>query len=159
MYLMRHPLPRPDRGAVLTRGSLVIGVGNTDRGDDAAGVLVARALDGARVVELRDCSSLLDAWEPVDEVIVVDSMRSGRKPGAIVRFDGLVDRLPARNFPSTHSFGLAESLELGRALGRLPRRLTIYGIEGTEFGVGTDPSPAVVAAVEQLAVDLNGECG
>lgn len=61
-------------------------------------------------------------------------------------------RLPAPfAAPSTHALGLAEAVELGRALGRLPPTLTVFGIEGTTFTAGATPTPAVLAAVPRVA--------
>lgn len=135
--------------------SLILGVGNPDRGDDGAGIHAARLLRGQqRVKEVRDCSTLLDLWEDETDVTVIDAMYSGAEPGTISRYDGMRDPLPLRGFSSTHSFGLAESVELGRVLGRLPRRLTIYGIEGSSFGHGEALSPRVQEAVETLAAKL-----
>jgi hypothetical protein len=46
---------------------------------------------------------------------------------------------------------VAEAVELGRALGRLPPSLRIYGIEAGQFELGSPPSREVLAAVEELA--------
>jgi hydrogenase maturation protease len=44
--------------------------------------------------------------------------------------------------------------ELARALGRLPAHLLVYGIEGGRFDAGDELSPPVVAAVEQVRLEL-----
>ena len=135
--------------------SLVLGVGNTDRGDDGAGIQVVRRLRGkGRALEVRDCSNLVTLWADEQDVTVVDATISGARPGTITRFDGLTDELPSGAFRSTHSFGLAESVELGKALGRLPRRLTIYGIEAGSLTHGEPLSSQVRSAVEKLAAAL-----
>ena len=138
---------------------LVIGIGNLDRGDDAAGVLVARRVHGGRVIEWADCSVLMDLWDSTDDVIVVDAMSSGFKPGTIRRFDALTERLPAHTFSSSHNFGVGETLELARSLGRLPKRLTVYSIEAGHFMVGAHPCEEVTAAVDQVAREINEELG
>src|SRR3970040_627455 len=93
MYLLCHPLPRPDRGAGVRR--IVIGVGNPTRGDDAAGLEVARP---ARRVEAHQEANgsyeLMDVWEGADEVIVVDAARSGAPPGTVHRFETDHEPLP-----------------------------------------------------------------
>jgi len=131
-------------------GRLVIGVGNPDRGDDGAGAMVARALEGDRSRELRDCTDLIDAWEGEDDVVVVDAVRSGGAPGTVLRFDALSDVLPARANSSSHSFGVAETVELARALGRLPGRLTVYGIEASDFERGGTMTAPVAEAVARV---------
>jgi hydrogenase maturation protease len=60
---------------------------------------------------------------------------------------------------STHAFGVGEAIELARALGRLPRRVLVYGVEGREFAAGEGLSPAVAAAVEPLVAELLEEVG
>jgi hydrogenase maturation protease len=57
--------------------------------------------------------------------------------------------LPAQMFRySTHAIGIAEAIELGRALHKLPRQLIVYGIEGRNFDAGMQLPPAVESAVE-----------
>ena len=115
--------------------TLLVGVGNPWRGDDAAGLEVARrvrALGGP--VEVReiegDASSLVDAWAGSDRVAVVDAARSGAAPGTVHVFRADLAPIPATLCSSTHAFGVADAIELSRALGRLPRRLDVYAVEG-----------------------------
>ena len=136
---------------------LVIGFGNPCRRDDAAGPLVARRLGemGIPDVEVRemhgDASRLPSVWEGYDPVYLVDAVVSGGAAGALLRLDAVEEPLPpGRRSPSSHAFGVAEAVELARALGRLPGTLVVYGIEGADFGAGERPSPPVVAAVEAV---------
>lgn len=134
---------------------LVIGIGNIDRGDDAAGILVARALERTRAKEVFDCVALLELWERESDVVVVDAMRSGKVPGTVLRFDATASEVPVRTSSSTHSFGLAETIELGRALGRLPSRLVVLGIEADGFGPGNTVSAAVKQAISDVATAID----
>jgi hydrogenase maturation protease len=144
--------------------TLVIGIGNADRGDDAAGLAVARRVRAATaprdvtVAELAgDQLGLLDAWDGVKDVYVVDAVCSGGAPGTVYRFDG-AHPLDARfRHRGTHTLSLADVIELARALGRLPARLTGYGIEGAAFELGTGLSPEVAAAVEVVTGRLLAE--
>jgi hydrogenase maturation protease len=143
--------------------TLVVGIGNEWRRDDAAGLVVARRLragapSGLRVLEREgEPTALIDLWSDTAEAIVVDAVSSGAPPGTIHRLDAAGGPLPAELFTgSTHALGLAEAVELARSLGRLPRRLHVYGIEGESFTVGTRLSPAVERAVEGLAAELEG---
>lgn len=140
---------------------LVIGVGNSFRGDDGVGpaviaLLRAEELPRARLLECDgDCSSLLDAWEGAAAVVLIDAVSSGAPPGTIYRFDALAQALPPGvSFQSTHAFGVAEALALGRALGQLPASLLLYAIEGENFTTGADLSPAVEFAVREVAQQL-----
>jgi len=55
---------------------------------------------------------------------------------------------------STHAFGVADAIELARALDRLPPHLDVYAVEGVEFGLGTPLTPAVQRAIDGLAARL-----
>jgi hydrogenase maturation protease len=52
---------------------------------------------------------------------------------------------------SSHALGVAETVELARSLGRLPRCLLAYFVEGEQFETGTPLSPVIAAAVEDVA--------
>jgi hydrogenase maturation protease len=136
----------------------IIGLGNPRRGDDVAGVAVARLLrerrpEHAEIIECEnDPVTLLDLWAEDDRVVVVDAVSTGNEPGTIHRFDALADPLPASLFPlSSHALGLVETIELGRALGRLPRSLVVYAVEGADFSTGQGLSPAIQSALSEVA--------
>jgi hydrogenase maturation protease len=146
---------------------LFVGIGNPLRGDDAAGLLAARALCalGPEGVEVRELEGepvdLIEAWEAAGAVVVADAVASGGEPGEVHRVDAGAGPLPAALAgPSTHALGLAEAVELARALERLPPRLVVYGIEAAGFEVGAEPAAAVRAAAERVAAaaleDLRG---
>ena len=134
---------------------LVIGFGNPECGDDAAGPLVARLLAGriaARVLERHgDALALLDAWEGAEVLVLVDAAAPRGNPGRIHRLDLDAD-LP-REFAvgSVHSFGLPEAVALSRRLGTLPPRVVVYAIEGACFELGGPVSAAVSAAMRSVA--------
>ena len=58
---------------------------------------------------------------------------------------------------SSHGLGLAEAVELARSLDRLPPSLVIFGIEGTDFGLGTRLSYPVECAVREAALLISEE--
>jgi hydrogenase maturation protease len=133
---------------------LVIGVGNSLRGDDAAGLAAARRLGG--IEHEGDPLGLVDLWRGADIAVVIDAVRSGAKPGTVHGFDVGQAPLPARlrGSTSTHAVGLDEAIELARALGRLPRRLVVYGIEGERFDAGAALTPPVSAAVDAVVTGI-----
>ena len=137
--------------------TVVIGVGNRLRGDDGAGVAVAQRLrdrvpPGVEVVSCdEEPSRLMDAWEGADSAVLVDTVSSGAPAGTLHRFEAGDEAIPARTFrSSTHAIGIAETIELARALGRLPRRVRVYGIEAGGFTTGAELTSAVEAAVASL---------
>ena len=148
----------------MTARLLAIGLGTADRGDDAvglhvAGLVEAAAPDGVTVIALAgDPLALLDRWDAADRVVLVDAAAPATRPGRIHRLDPLATKLPpelAR--ASTHAFGLAATLDLARALGRLPARLIIFAIEAESVALGAPLSRPVAAAARRLVPRVVGE--
>jgi hydrogenase maturation protease len=148
----------------MAAATLIVGTGNAFRRDDGAGLVTARRLRRALSDEVRvlvkdgDMASLLDDWQGADTVVVIDATSSGSAPGTIRRFDAHERPLPsvfARS--STHAFGIAETVELARALGRLPARVVVFGIEGRDFTPGNGLSPDVDAAVDEVVKRVTEE--
>jgi hydrogenase maturation protease len=140
----------------------VIGVGNAYRGDDAVGLLVARRLcdRGLEAIEEEgEPVALIDTFADRDTVVLVDAVRSGSTPGTVHRVDVSDRSLPTAllGSTSTHAIGLGEAIELARALGRLPRRIVVFGVEGARFDVGAALSPDVAAAVPGLVESVAAE--
>jgi hydrogenase maturation protease len=102
----------------------------------------------------------MDAWANADAAVVVDATSSGAKPGTIIRLDVAATAVRSSLFRySSHAFGLAEAIELARALGQLPRRLLVFGIEGADFTMGEGLSPEVNAAVPTVVAAITDEMG
>ena len=154
MHLLRDPLPPLRGGAALS--SAAVCLGSRYRGDDALGPLVADRLREARVPVL-DCADeptrLLDEWAGLETVVIVDAVLTGAPVGTPYRVDVADEPLPRElGLASTHAVGVADALELGRTLGRAPRRVVVLGVEGAAFGMGDEMSPAVAAAVDGVVV-------
>ena len=134
----------------------VIGIGADDRGDDAAGIDVAKSLKNVDAVTcLGGSIDVIDLWEGWSDVVIVDAMKSGAEPGTVKRFDGLHDRLPTSSFVSTHALATGEAIELARVLDRLPPKLTVIGIEADRVDLGAPMSPEVKEAVEQVVAEID----
>lgn len=136
--------------------SLVIGIGHSFRGDDAIGPRIAEALAGLLpqvtvIAHHGEGADLMARWQDCGNVVVVDAMVSGAALGSIRQWDAVAETLPANLFPKgSHLFGLAEAVEMARLLGRLPRSLTIIGVEGACFTLGAPLSPAVEAVTGEI---------
>jgi hydrogenase maturation protease len=138
----------------------VIGVGAEDRGDDAAGLLVARLLRPAappRVEILEspgDAGSLLTLLEGADRVVLVDAAVAGREPGTVELVPpGVALRSAAH---STHGLGPAEALDLAETLGILPAVVRLYVVHGRGFDPGPvtrEVSAGIHAAAERILRD------
>ncbi|MFO0573405.1 MAG: hydrogenase maturation protease [Polyangia bacterium] len=152
---------------------LLIGIGNPLRRDDGAGLVAARRLrerlrpehatDVTITIEHAECTgeltALLDLWAAREQVLVFDAASApALLPGSVLRLDGCRDPLPSHPARSTHALGLAQAVELGRALGALPARLTVYAIGAADFGHGeglsADAERGVTAAVEAALAEL-----
>ena len=139
----------------------IIGIGNEWRSDDAAGLEVVRRLrrlgrPDMKLIEMHgEPAGLLDRWEGDQSVVLVDAVHSGAPPGTIHRFD-------ARSAPvrgdlhraSSHHLSVAEAIELGRVLGRLPRSLELIGIEAAGFEAGRGLAAPVDRAVDRVVAEL-----
>jgi hydrogenase maturation protease len=143
---------------------IVIGIGNEFRGDDAAGLLVVRRLRekpsaGVEILEQSgEATTLMDTMTQAGTVILVDAVQSGAKAGQIHRYEASEQSMPAQFLRcSTHNFSVHDAIEMARALGKLPSRLMVYGIEGLHFEPGVDLSPAVQTAVVKAALRINEE--
>jgi len=150
-----------DSSTKKTPAVLIIACGNPNRADDTAGMLAA-----ARLCELgiavRICGGgapdLMEAWSAADNVIVIDCVVTGAAPGTVQIWDASRP-LPLQRSSSTHGIGLAEAVELARAIGCLPARLRIYGIEGKNFEVGGAVSAEVKEGVSKAVGKIAAEAG
>lgn len=139
----------------------MIGVGNRDRGDDALGPLVVDAVQAAGTVAETliaegDLSDLTLRWDTDQDVIIVDAMRSGACPGTILEIDAVAERLPNESqLLSSHGISLADAVELGRLLERMPRRLTVIGVEAKSFDDLAAINPVVAEAIPKVVMRIN----
>jgi hydrogenase maturation protease len=148
---------RSGAGGGLPRPTLVIGVGNRHRHDDAVGLdtverLRARLSPGVRVVAFEgESTGLLDLWSGAGLVVLVDAIAPNGRPGTVHRCEGdLAPFLSAPSPTSTHGLSVGEAWRLGELLGQRPDRLVVFGVEGAEFTPGVGLSPAVAASVDPV---------
>ena len=138
---------------------VVAGLGNSYRGDDAVGPLVAELFAGVNcgvrdVGPLEEPLDLLGRFDGADLAIVIDAVRSGAPIGTVRVLDVDVansddDGRAEPAVTSTHGIGLVGVLRLARAVGRSPRRLVVVTVEGEAFELGSAMSAAVRAAVPE----------
>ena len=145
-------------------GIVVIGIGNRDRGDDAAGREVARRLreagtQGADIVELDgEATALLARLQGAEAAFLIDACVSGAPAGTVTRLDAAQAPITRAAFGvSSHGFGLAEALELARTLGILPPICIVHAIEAQGFEIGAPVSDAVARAIPAVAESLQLE--
>lgn len=146
--------------------TVVIGVGS-DNGFDCLGWKVIAELQRrspnepallSDSVELalnrRLGAPLLEQIEGRRRGIIVDAIESGAAPGTVVR-QRVDDCLRAGVEVSSHGFGLAQTLIVGRALGELPDELVIIGLEVPQ-ALDTAPTSDEIRTLTQAVLDELG---
>ena len=137
---------------------LTIGLGNEFRHDDAIGLIAARRLRerGVSTEEHEgDLATLIDRWRHVDELIVIDAVRSGAPPGTVHHLEVGASPLNRELFrSSTHQLGLADAIELSRTLNTLPARVDLFCVEVQDVSAGVGLSADVERALTPLIEDV-----
>lgn len=106
------------------------------------------------------CPVVIDVTEELGAIRVwlADAVMSGAPAGSVYRIDAAAaPLLPRPRCRSTHGLGVAEAVELARALGRLPQSLIVFGIEGATYAVGGWPSADVRAGARRAAEAIRAE--
>lgn len=144
----------------MSAGTIIIGIGNRFRGDDALGPLVVDALKGRGLEAVEhsgEPAGLMEIWAGRENVVLVDCVFSGAASGTIHEFDLIAEKLPA-NFSraTSHALGIAEAVEFARVLGKMPPAFRFLGVEGEQVQQGAPLSPVVGDAVAILIEQLSG---
>lgn len=148
---------------------IVIGIGNAFRGDDGVGWAVVdvlqKALPKGVITKKIDGSifELIDLFSTHSNVYVVDACVSTMPPGSWRRIDATCEPMPKEfAITSSHGLGLAQAIELCRALGQIPTQLALYLIAGSSFSINDRLSITVADAVpivsKNLAQELKNSC-
>lgn len=136
----------------------VIGIGSPF-GDDSIGLLLIDELRRTEILQPylgqelellqldRPGAALLAQLERMDRVVIIDAVVSGGVVGQLHCWSDPAMVEQNCGFCSSHGFGLAQSLALGRVLGSLPPQLQVFGIE-------ISPLEADAAQAQQLRYQL-----
>jgi hydrogenase maturation protease len=147
---------------------LIIGLGQSLRGDDSAGLEAVRRWQvrfsgtAARLrVETAGLPGLglLDLMEGMDAVLLVDAVQADAPPGTLLRLG--MEELAAftPGSASAHGWGVAETLQLGFSLHPwlAVMQVILIGIVGEKFELGAEFSPGVNAALEEAVMAIETE--
>ncbi len=143
----------------MEKRTLVAGVGNVLLGDEGIGVhavraLMARGLPGG--VDAVDAGTALDELlaelKGYGKLILVDAVRGGGRPGTLYRMEirSRGDLAGVARPLSLHEFGVAEALDQARALGVLPARVVLIGMEPECLAPGMELSKTCALALPGL---------
>ncbi len=148
-----------------TAPTLVLALGNPQRGDDGAGPAVLERLASQPIpdgVELLDGG--LAGLETVlhlqhrRRAIILDAADFGAAPGAWRRVSLETLKLaPPHDAPGLHSAGLREALQLSEALGILPAEVVLFLIQPRQTGWDAGLSEDVHACLGPVCQAVRSE--
>ncbi len=139
--------------------TVIVGLGNPLRGDDAVGLAVADELEhllashplGGVVVRATDRAGfeMIDLLGGVNRAVVVDCFQARSPRPGLVRVLRPTDVAGSARLVGGHDLGVTEVLELAALMHvSMPERVDIIGIEGaetTEVQCGLTPNVALAA--------------
>lgn len=97
---------------------------------------------------------ILDYLDGARWLGICDACHSGGVPGTWQSWQWPNPNIMASRFSGTHDLGLVATLELGQRLGRLPDTIWIWGIELQATVRNAAPSPAIIAAIPEVAENI-----
>jgi hydrogenase maturation protease len=174
MHFVRNSLPQIKSRRKMTMVA-VIGIGQSLRGDDAAGLEAVRQWQekfpetaNSPKVRVETCElpglTLLDMIEDVDAAILVDAVQSSAIPGNIYRLTENDLATFTSDAKSAHGWGVAETLGMGRQLGKAHIPIRLIGIEAEQMILGAgmsravqDSLPAVCRVIQEEVESLIGK--
>ncbi|MEO0082208.1 MAG: hydrogenase 3 maturation endopeptidase HyCI [candidate division WOR-3 bacterium] len=134
--------------------SVLLGVGNRLRGDDAVGSLVAEELSGAEGLAVFDCGTTPENFiEPVvrlgpERILIVDACAFGGRPGEFKLFEQEEIEPLASGLVSTHTLPLTMTVAL--LCQQLTAGIQLLGVQPACIRFGARMSSAVAKAMPRL---------
>ena len=145
----------------------VIGVGSSLGADNIAELVVERLKWHLRYYRLKNKIQvayydrpgvyLLELIKYFKVVHFIDAIVSGKPLGYIHSYDDIASFQKSNRLLSSHGFGLVEGLQLGEALGCLPDRIVIHGIEIDNENPFNPTAECLIRASDNLAVQMRKE--
>jgi hydrogenase maturation protease len=138
---------------------LVLGVGNILLSDEGAGVRAVEELQNRYncpdTVEIVDGGTvgfeLLPYFDDRSHILIIDAVKTGNKPGTIVR----IDDPPAffQKKVSPHQIGIADVMGIAVITDNMPKNIALFGIEPKELSTGLNLSTEIARNLSRL-VDM-----
>ena len=138
---------------------LVLGLGNILLSDEGAGIKAVeefnRRYDVSDAVEIVDGGTmgfeLLPYFEGRSHVLIIDAVKTGKKPGSIVRIDDPPVYFSTKTSP--HQVGLSDVMSAAAITDTLPPYIVLFGIEPYQLTTGLHLSGDVARNISRL-VDM-----
>jgi hydrogenase maturation protease len=136
----------------------VIGVGNILMKDEGVGVHSLKKLETLKLpnnVELYEGGTrildILPSLEGVDLIIIIDAVKSSKKPGTVNLFEvELSKNGNSKEIISLHEMDLISSIKFAKQIYDLPGKIIIIGIEPKEVDVGIEMTEEVTEAIPEV---------
>ena len=136
----------------------VIGIGQSLRGDDAAGLEAIRqwqetfpATANRSEIRVEACElpglALIDLIQDADAAIIIDAVKSSAKPGTIHCLHEKELSAFSSDAKSAHGWGVAETLALSHQLNQNLPPIRIIGIEAAQMTMGASMSKSIQDAI------------
>lgn len=146
---------------------LVLGIGNLVMSDDAVGVLVAQRIQERYTfpdnVEILDGGTLgldlLPKLENITNLIMIDAVETGDKPGTCVRLSGQELPIALETKLSPHQMGLKDLLAVSALMGHSPREMVLIGVQPGSIEMEVGLTAEVEAQLETLISNVLTELG
>ncbi|MDE3212602.1 MAG: hydrogenase maturation protease [Bacteroidota bacterium] len=140
---------------------LLVGLGNEFRRDDGLGPFVVRhsifqSFENLFILENEgDCTQIFETERICRQILIVDAVRSGRRPGTVFHLEipGNLDYPEVFSY-STHGIGLLECIAIAKVTGAFPDRLVFLGVEGKDFGYGQGLCMEVRKGAEEVLATI-----
>lgn len=136
----------------------IIAVGNDLYGDDGIGKAVIDEL--IQMPEMKDIEmvdgdtdalGLIDHFENTDHIILIDAAQMGEKPGTVKVFNKDEVRLNIKmDHLTVHGISLAETFEIAQTVDKLPKKVTIIGVEPQNVGISEKLSDTVKQSIPNI---------
>ncbi len=144
---------------------VVLGVGNTLLSDEGLGIkalhMLRKRKDLPEDVVLVDGGTLslnlLDNWERIDKLIIIDTIKGGKPPGTVyklrVKVKELLDFYQNKRL-SLHQINLYDLFYMAHFLEKFPEELIIFGIEPESFEPSLELSKRVREGLPKLLEEI-----
>ena len=135
--------------------TLIVGIGNTLKGDDGTGPLVCQQLNGKTCAELIDTGTVPENYiQPIikkapQNLLVIDAIDSGALPGEITIF-----KPEQLNFLVTSTHTLSPNLFVNMVCQDIKVDVYFIGIQPAQTQLGQSVSVVVSQAIQRLAHTL-----
>ena len=139
--------------------AVVLGVGNIILTDEGAGVRAVEALERGwklpeNVLAIDGGTSGMEMIEDLsnaDFLLILDVVKTGAAPGAVVRIAGKDIPVFFRKKLSPHQIALPDVLASLELLDAMPKEIVVLGVEFISLELGMEMTPTVAEKVPVLA--------